>query len=97
MLKIRIRLTRTRKPRKPGSLILMRPPTATAMTVSTIPAANEINHAGKYDPNTSIDGTCRSGELQLPKEKTATKISSVRIAVGKKLRIKQLAGDFKCG
>jgi hypothetical protein len=47
MLKIRIRLTRTRKPGKPGTLISMRPPTATAMTVSTIPAANEINHAGK--------------------------------------------------
>ena len=47
MLKIRIRLTLRRKPQMPGGLISMRRPKATAIKVSTIPAANEINHAGK--------------------------------------------------
>jgi hypothetical protein len=47
MLKISIRLTFRRKPRKPESLISMRRPTAPAITVSIIPAVNEINHAGK--------------------------------------------------
>jgi hypothetical protein len=47
ILKIRIRLTATRKPGKPDGLISMRRPTPTAIAVSTIPAANEINHAGK--------------------------------------------------
>jgi hypothetical protein len=47
ILKIRIRLTATRKPGKPDGLISMRRPTPAAIAVSTIPAANEINHAGK--------------------------------------------------
>jgi hypothetical protein len=47
MLKISIRLMLRRKPQKPEGLISIRRPTATVITVSTTPAANEINHAGK--------------------------------------------------
>jgi hypothetical protein len=47
MLKINIRLTLSRKPQNPEGLISMRRPTAPAITVSTTPAVNEINHAGK--------------------------------------------------
>jgi hypothetical protein len=47
MLKINIRLTSTIKRRKPEGLMSIKPPTALATTVSTIPAANEINQAGK--------------------------------------------------
>jgi hypothetical protein len=47
MLKISIRLTLSRKLQKPDGLISMRRPRAPAITVSTTPAANEINHAGK--------------------------------------------------
>jgi hypothetical protein len=47
MLKISIRLTLKRKPQKPDGLISMRRPRATAITVNTMPAAKEINHAGK--------------------------------------------------
>jgi hypothetical protein len=47
MLKIRIRLTLRRKPQKPDGLISMIRATPPAIMVSTIPAAKEINHAGK--------------------------------------------------
>jgi hypothetical protein len=47
MLKIKIRPTFTRKLRKPDGLISMRRPKPPAITVRTIPAAREINHAGK--------------------------------------------------
>jgi hypothetical protein len=47
MLKIRIRLTLRRKPQRPDALISIIRPTPPAMTVRTIPAAKEINHAGK--------------------------------------------------
>jgi hypothetical protein len=47
MLKISIRLTLRRKPQKPDGLISMIRPTTPAITVSTIPAAKETNHAGK--------------------------------------------------
>jgi hypothetical protein len=47
MLKMSIRLMSTIKRRKPEGRILIKPPTALATTVSRIPAANEINHAGK--------------------------------------------------
>jgi len=47
MLKIRIRLTLRRNPKKPDGLISMRRPTPPAIKVSTMPAAREINHAGK--------------------------------------------------
>jgi hypothetical protein len=47
MLKIRIRLTLRRKPQRPAGLISIIRATPPATTVSTIPAAKEINHAGK--------------------------------------------------
>jgi len=47
MLKIKIRLTLRRKPQRPDGLISMIRATPLAITVSTIPAAKEINHAGK--------------------------------------------------
>jgi hypothetical protein len=47
MLKIRIRLTLRRKPQRPEGLISRIRATPPAITVSTIPAAKEINHAGK--------------------------------------------------
>jgi hypothetical protein len=47
MLKIRIRLTLRRKPQRPDGLISISRANPLAMTVSTIPAAKEINHAGK--------------------------------------------------
>jgi hypothetical protein len=47
MLKIRIRLTFRRRPRKPEGLRSMRRPTAPAITVRIIPAVNEISQAGK--------------------------------------------------
>ena len=47
MLKIRIRLTLRTKPQKPDGLMSMIRAIPTAMTVSTIPAAKETNHAGK--------------------------------------------------
>jgi hypothetical protein len=47
MLKIRIRLTLRRKPQSPDGLISIIRATPPAITVSTIPAAKEINHAGK--------------------------------------------------
>jgi hypothetical protein len=47
MLKIRIRLTHRRKPRKPDTLIPIRCPTLLAMTVNTTAIVNEISHAGK--------------------------------------------------
>jgi hypothetical protein len=78
MLKISIKLTATRKPGKPDGLISMRRPTPPATTVSTIPAANEINHAGKYDPKTSSEGTRFCGE-QLTKKGISIKISSLRV------------------
>jgi hypothetical protein len=78
MLKISIRLTATTKPENPDSLISMRRPTPAKTPVSTIPAAKEINHAGKYEPKTSIEGTCFWAELQLPKN--GSRISSIRIA-----------------
>jgi hypothetical protein len=87
MPKIRIRLTVTRKPGKPDGLISMRRPTPPATRVSTMPAANEINHAGKYDPKTSIDGTCFWGEPQLAKNGTSIKISSFRIVAERNLEI----------
>jgi hypothetical protein len=62
----------------------MRRPAAPAITVSTTPAVNESNHAGKYDPKTSIDGTCLSKEPQLAKKGTPIKISSVRVVTERK-------------
>jgi hypothetical protein len=47
MLKIRIRLTLRRKPHRPDGLTSTIRATPPAITVSTIPAAKEINHAGK--------------------------------------------------
>jgi hypothetical protein len=47
MLKIRIRLTLRRKPQRPDDLISIIRATPPAITVSTTPAAKEINHAGK--------------------------------------------------
>jgi hypothetical protein len=47
MLKIRIRLTLRRKPQRPDGLISIIRATPPATTVNTIPAAKEINHAGK--------------------------------------------------
>jgi hypothetical protein len=47
MLKIRIRLTLRRKPQRPDGLISMIRATPPVITVNTIPAAKEINHAGK--------------------------------------------------
>jgi hypothetical protein len=47
MLKIRIRLTFRRKPQRPDGLRSMIRATPPAITVSTIPAPKEINHAGK--------------------------------------------------
>jgi hypothetical protein len=47
MLKIKIRLTHRRKPRKPDTLIPTRRPALLAMTVNTTATANEISHAGK--------------------------------------------------
>jgi len=47
ILKIRIRLTHRRKPRKPDTLIPIRCPALLAITVNTTATANEISHAGK--------------------------------------------------
>jgi hypothetical protein len=47
MLKIRIKLTLRRKPHRPDGLTSIIRPTPLAITVSTTPAAKEINHAGK--------------------------------------------------
>jgi hypothetical protein len=47
MLKIRIRLTLRKKPHRPDGLTSTIRATPPAITVSTIPAAKEINHAGK--------------------------------------------------
>ena len=95
MLKINIRPTFTRKLRKPDGLISMRRPKPPAITVRTIPAAREINHAGKYDPKTSIDGTCFWGEPQLSKKSTPIKISDFRMGTEKDFRGSGLAGGFK--
>jgi hypothetical protein len=47
MLKIRIRQTVKKKFGKPEGLILIRRLKPPAITVSIIPTAKEINHAGK--------------------------------------------------
>jgi hypothetical protein len=47
MLKIRIRLTPRRKPHRPDGLISMIRATPPATTANAIPAAKEINQAGK--------------------------------------------------
>jgi len=47
MLKIRIRPTLRRRPHRPDGLISTIRAIPPAITASTIPAAKEINHAGK--------------------------------------------------
>jgi hypothetical protein len=94
MLKIRMRLTATKKPGKPDGLISMRRPTPTTIAVSTTPAANEINHAGKYDPKTSIDGTRLSEEPQLSKKGTSIKISSCRIVIRRNMERNVFTRDY---
>jgi hypothetical protein len=47
MLKMRIRLTHSSKPRKLDTLIPRRRPALLAIMVKTTAIANEISHAGK--------------------------------------------------